>query len=138
MKTIYPSKQSPLLISIITIFLIVGPLFLCLRSGEWHPFFVSLPIFLLILALICSIKYEVTDAQLIVRQAWFFKDVIDISRIKSIEFTHTILSAPAASFDRLRICYNKYDEVVISPKRQKEFIEQLKTINPQITVAEKG
>ena len=138
MKTVYPTKISPLLMSIVTIFLIVGPVFLCLRSGEWHPLYICLPLFLLFLALFTSIKYEITDTQLIVRQAWIFKEVIDINRIKSIETTHTILSAPAASFDRLRISYNKYDEVIISPKRQKEFIQQLKDINPQISVTPKG
>ncbi len=136
MKTIYPTKQSPLLLSIVAFLMIVVPVFFCLRASEWHPFFVCLPFFLFSLALFTSFKYEVTDDQLIVHQAWFFKEVININRIKSIEFTHTILSAPAASFDRLRICYNKYDEIIISPQRQKEFIGQLKAINPQITITD--
>ena len=137
MKTVYPTKISPLLICIVIFFSIVGPVFLCLHSGEWHPFYICLSIFLLILALFTSIKYEITDTQLIVRQAWFFKEVIDINRIKSIETTHTILSAPAASFDRLRISYNKYDEIVISPRRKEEFISQLQSINPKIVFKEK-
>ena len=65
------------------------------------------------------------------------RQVIDISTIKSIEPTHTILGAPASSLDRLRISYNKYDEVVISPRRKEEFISQLQSINPQIVFKEK-
>jgi hypothetical protein len=65
------------------------------------------------------------------------KEVIDISTIKSIEPTHTILGAPASSLDRLRISYNKYDDIIISPRRKEEFIRQLQSINPQIVFKEK-
>ena len=37
--------------------------------------------------------------------------------------------------DRIRINYNKYDEIFISPKEKQHFINQLLEINPDIQVS---
>lgn len=105
-------------------------------SSKWIPFFIDLLLYASILYLMVSIKYEINESQLIIHQA-MGKMVIDINTVKSIEPTHTILSAPASSLDRLRISYNKYDDVVISPRRKEEFIQHLLSINPQIELVEK-
>lgn len=135
MKTVYPTKVSITLILIISI--IMGCILISLAvSSKWIPFFIDLLLYASILYLMVSIKYEINESQLIIHQA-MGKMVIDINTIKSIEPTHTILSAPASSLDRLRISYNKYDDVVISPRRKEEFIRQLQTINPNILFKEK-
>jgi hypothetical protein len=105
-------------------------------SSKWIPFFIDLLLYISLVYLMVSIKYEINESQLIIHQA-MGKMVIDINTIKSIEPTHTILSAPASSLDRLRISYNKYDDVVISPRRKEEFIRQLHSINPNIVFKEK-
>ncbi len=105
-------------------------------SSKWIPFFINLLLYVSVVYLMVSIKYEINESQLIIHQA-MGKMVIDINTIKSIEPTHTILSAPASSLDRLRISYNKYDDVVISPRRKEEFIRQLHSINPNIVFKEK-
>ena len=105
-------------------------------SSKWIPFFIDLLLYVSLVYLMVSIKYEINESQLIIHQA-MGKMVIDINTIKSIEPTHTILSAPASSLDRLRISYNKYDDVVISPRRKEEFIRQLHSINPNIVFKEK-
>jgi len=105
-------------------------------SSKWIPFFIDLLLYISLVYLMVSIKYEINESQLIIHQA-IGKMVIDINTIKSIEPTHTILSAPASSLDRLRISYNKYDDVVISPRRKEEFIRQLHSINPNIVFKEK-
>jgi len=132
MKTVYRTKVSVTLVLLVTILGFVCPAFFSFLYNDWKTFFVLFPIFLLILAITICYRYEVTDTQLIVRQVIFFKTVIDISNIKSIESTHTLISAPAASLDRLRITYNKYDDIVISPKNKEGFIKHLQSINPQI------
>ncbi len=132
MKTVYRTKVSVKLVLLVTILGFVCPAILSFLHNDWKTFFVLFPIFLLILAITICYRYEVTDTQLIVRQVIFFKTVIDISNIKSIESTHTLISAPAASLDRLRITYNKYDDIVISPKNKEGFIKHLQSINPQI------
>lgn len=138
MKTIYRTKVSITLIILISIVMIVTILPYALKS-LWIPFIIILLFYLFILYLLITIEYEITDSQLIVRESktkWG-TTVIDINTIKSIEPTHTIISSPAASLDRLRINYNKYDEVIISPRRKEEFIQHLLSINPQIELVEK-
>ena len=135
MKTVYLTKVSVTLILIISI--IMGCILISLAvSGKWIPFFIDLLLYVSVVYLMISIKYEINVSQLIIHQA-MGKMVIDISTIKSIEPTHTILSAPASSFDRLRISYNKYDEVIVSPRRKEEFIRHLLSINPDIVLKEK-
>ncbi len=133
MKTVYPTKVSA------TLILFVSAAWLCVLSpfvinGLWIHFTVVLVFYFLLLYLMASIKYEINGSQLIVYQfiGKWGKIAIDINTIKGIEPTHTILSAPASSLDRLRISYNKYDDVVISPRRKEAFIRQLQTLNPQI------
>ncbi len=135
MKTVYPTKVSITLILIISI--IMGCILISLAvSSKWIPFFIDLLLYVSVVYLMVSIKYEINESQLIIHQA-MGKMVIDINTIKSIEPTHTILSAPASSLDRLRINYNKYDDIVISPRRKEEFIRQLQSINPNIVFKEK-
>ena len=135
MKTVYPTKVSITLILIISI--IMGCILISLAvSSKWIPFFIDLLLYVSLVYLMVSIKYEINESQLIIHQA-MGKMVIDINTIKSIEPTHTILSAPASSLNRLRINYNKYDDIVISPRRKEEFIRQLQSINPNIVFKEK-
>ena len=138
MKTVYPTKVSATLVLIIS--LIMGCILVPYAiKSLWIPFTIILILHFLLLFMLANIKYVITESQLIIDQSLgkWGKEVIDISTIKSIEPTHTILSAPASSLDRLRISYNKYDEVVISPRRKEEFIRQLQSINPQIVFKEK-
>ena len=138
MKTVYPTKVSATLVLIIS--LIMGCILVPYAiKSMWIPFTIILILHFLLLFMLANIKYVITESQLIIDQSLgkWGKEVIDISTIKSIEPTHTILSAPASSLDRLRISYNKYDDVVISPRRKEEFIRQLHSINPNIVFKEK-
>lgn len=76
-----------------------------------------------------KIKYVIDGTML---KVWWIK--IDIHSIKRIYKTNNPLSSPALSLDRIAIVYNKYDEVLISPKLKKEFVEELLKINPTIIV----
>ena len=138
MKTVYPTKVSVTLVLIIS--LIMGCILVPYAiKSLWIPFTIILILHFLLLFMLANIKYVIIESQLIIDQSLgkWGKEVIDISTIKSIEPTHTILSAPASSLDRLRISYNKYDDIIISPRRKEEFISQLQSINPQIVFKEK-
>lgn len=76
-----------------------------------------------------KIKYVIEGTML---KVWWVK--IDIHTIKRIYKTNNPLSSPALSLDRIAIVYNKYDEVLISPKLKKEFVDELLKINPSIIV----
>jgi len=83
----------------------------------------------LIFLLFKSIQYKIEGQFLII---WRTK--IDILKIKKIYSTNNPLSSPALSLDRIAVTYNKFDEVLISPKNRAEFIAELLKINPNIVV----
>lgn len=87
-----------------------------------------------IILIICPffyIRYTI-DGQNLTIKTGPFKSSIDIKEIKSIEPSSSILSSPAGSMKRICISYGKYDEVLISPSNQDDFIQELLEINPDI------
>lgn len=86
-------------------------------------------ILIVIFWMFSKIKYVIEGTML---KVWWVK--IDIHSIKRIYKTNNPLSSPALSLDRIAIVYNKYDEVLISPKLKKEFVDELLKINPSIIV----
>ena len=76
-----------------------------------------------------TIRYIIKDEKLII---WRTK--IDIKTIKKIYSTNNPLSSPALSLDRIAVVYNKFDEVLISPKEREAFVQELLKINPNIEV----
>ncbi len=71
---------------------------------------------------------------LVIKNAFFPATDIDIHNIKEIEKSNSILASPAPSLDRISLKIGKYDEVLISPKNKKEFIEAITKINPSVIV----
>jgi hypothetical protein len=59
---------------------------------------------------------------------------IDIKTIRKVYKTNNPVSSPALSIDRIAICYNKFDEILISPKEREDFIGELLKANPDIVV----
>lgn len=103
-------------------------------AGEWIDIVVLGFVVGLILFLSKTTRYIINENILVVKSTWIVNERIDISKITKIEKTNSVLSAPALSLDRLRIRYNKYDEVLVSPKEKKEFIDELFKINPNIEI----
>ncbi len=90
-------------------------------------------LFLLILYL--STIYTITDSnKLQVKCGFLINEQIDISAIKKITNTRTLMAAPAFSFDRMHISYGNDSGIVISPKDKKAFINALKNLNNGIIV----
>lgn len=87
--------------------------------------------FVLVLFFLLSktIKYRIEGKNLMI---WNTK--IEIKSIRKIYRTNNPLSSPALSLDRLAIVYNKFDEILISPKERNEFIDELLKINPSIEI----
>lgn len=72
--------------------------------------------------------------QLIVKSTWIVNERIGISKITKFEKSNSVLSSPALSLDRLSVRYDKYEEVLISPKEKKAFIDELLKANPNIEI----
>lgn len=84
---------------------------------------------LLVFLMFRTIQYKIDGHHL---RIWTTK--IDIHSIKKVYRTNNPLSSPALSLDRIAIVYNKYDEILISPKDRSAFIAELLSINPTIEV----
>lgn len=66
-----------------------------------------------------------------------FKQTIGIQDIKNIIKKKSVWSAAALATDRLVIRYGKYDwDVLVSPKKEYEFIKLLLSKNPKIQIDE--
>lgn len=135
-NVIFRSKVDAWLVAVI-----VGVLSLCIAPMLFAPFNLvtaSAVVFLVVILAFAidmtfNISYVVDGEWLTINTGRLFRGTrVRIADIKSIQSTHTIISAPAASLDRLRICVGKYDEIIVSPKRKQEFIEALCRINPNI------
>ncbi len=87
-----------------------------------------------VLHLFLSTKYIIDDKMLKIKFGIFSLSPIDIDTIKEVSNTKSLLSAPAPSFDRIIIKYEKYNDVIISPKDKENFIIELKKINPNIKI----
>jgi hypothetical protein len=114
---------------------LVYPIFRSIQSiieGEWIGFVGIVLCLLFIVFISKSTRYIISENHLIVKCMFIVNDKIEISKIRKIEKTNSILSSPALSLDRIAIKFNKYDEVYISPKERQAFIDDLLKINPEI------
>lgn len=126
MKTTYASKIDVWLLAVILACLV--PVFTLLYM-ERSILNILIGVFTLLAVgvLPFSIRYVVTADELIVSWGFVVSQHYPISAIRSIRPTRTVLSAPAASLDRLEICLDR-DSVIVSPKRKAAFISQLQQL----------
>lgn len=126
MKTTYTSKVDAWLLVVIIVCLL--PIFTLLYS-ELSIISVLVAVFTLVTVCVpvFSIRYVVGDGELIIKWGFIVSQRYPINSIRSIRRTHTMLSAPAASLDRLEICF-EHDSVIVSPKRKLAFIDQLQEL----------
>jgi hypothetical protein len=114
---------------------LVYPIFRSVASiieGEWIGYIGILLCLLFIVFISKSTRYIISENHLIVKCMFIVNNKIEISKIRKIEKTNSILSSPALSLDRIAIKFNKYDEVYISPKERQAFIDELLKINSEI------
>jgi len=118
--------------------LLVYPIYLSVASlikEQWMYGFAGLTFVIGIVFFISkTTRYSIKGNHLIIQCMWIVNCRIDITKIRKIQKTNSILSSPALSLDRIAIFYNKYDEVYISPKERKDFIEELLKHNPNIEI----
>jgi len=80
-----------------------------------------------------STRYIFQNSILIIECGFMFKKKIKIGDIKSVTKTNSLLSSPAASLtERILLKFGTSDSIIVSPKRKKEFINELQKINPKI------
>jgi hypothetical protein len=117
--------------------ILVYPIFVSITAmikGEWIGLLGLVGVVGFILILSKTTQYIINENELIVKSTWIVNERIAISKITKIEKSNSILSSPALSLDRVLVRYNKYDEILISPKERQSFIDELLKINPNIEV----
>ncbi|TGD57433.1 PH domain-containing protein [Flavobacterium humi] len=102
-------------------------------KGEWLGALAFVFLIGSILIVSYFTKYSVDGATLTVKTMAGNRK-IDIRSIRKIEKTNSIVSTRALSLNRIWIHYNKYDEIVVSPKERQDFIDRLLAINPTIEI----
>jgi hypothetical protein len=94
---------------------------------------ISLIVYALCLYLNASTKYTIKEEGVLnVKCGFLYNKDFDISTIKSVAKTNSIISSPAPSMDRIEIIFGKFDVLVISPNDKNAFVKELKRVNPQI------
>lgn len=83
--------------------------------------------------LLFSMAYEISDQFLTVRIGPIYLAKVRIETIELVERTYHPFSSPASSLKRLYI-KAKGKDLIISPVREDEFIQQLTARNPKIKV----
>lgn len=81
-------------------------------------------VLIFILSILFNIKYVIEDEVLYIKTAYLYTEKININDIIEISSTKTIVSAPAASLDRIKIKCGR-NVVIISPKDKEIFVEDL-------------
>ncbi len=129
----YRSKIDTWLIVLLTIVFGI-PILNAIYNQIWALLLIFLPVFLLIIYMFSTLKYIIDGDFLIIKFGFYTHSKININEIKSIEKSNNPLNSPASSLDRLSIKYNKYDEVLVSPKEKQNFIKDLLCVNAGIVV----
>lgn len=103
-------------------------------EGDWLGYLVLLCVVLLVVFLSKTTRYIINEDQLIVKSFWIVNEKIDISKIRKVEKSNSVLSSPALSLDRIAVRYNKFDEIYLSPQNKQLFFEDLLSVNPDIEI----
>ena len=133
MKKVFPSKIGLELIIPISLILALGFKNI-LQQPQWNAILLLILVLAFISYTFTSIKYSIENTILTVKASFFVNEKIDINSITKITKSNNIISAPAASLDRIEIFYGNKNSILISPKNKIEFINVLTTINPKIEV----
>lgn len=121
-------------IGVVTVF--IGTLFLCYQY-TWilltNVVFTGLAI-VLMFDILFHTDYTIKGEKLYIRCGILLHMTLPINRISEIAHKSTVLSSPALSAKRIGIRYGLKNWVYVSPKNQDDFISDLKSINPNITI----
>ncbi|PEX84248.1 PH domain-containing protein [Bacillus cereus] len=128
----FPSKKDAWLYPIFCI--VLGACFAPIFAGrEYFLLFFTIPLAILFSWSWFTTKYIVGEETITIRSG-LIKKRIFIRDIKRISNTKNPIAAYALSFDRLEIVYGTYETEIISPKNKEEFINLVKSKNPQIEI----
>lgn len=93
------------------------------------------PVVVLIVVLFASLRYVIDGNVLYVRSFPFTRGTAyDLTKLKSISHTRTLLSSPALSMKRIKLDFGVGLPLVISPRAQDVFVDEILRVNPSVEV----
>ncbi|MGM9851507.1 MAG: PH domain-containing protein [Muribaculaceae bacterium] len=93
------------------------------------------PAIALMVDILMHTDYTISDDNLCIRCGVLYRIKVPIADIIEISRKSTILSSPALSLKRIGIRYGRRRWVYISPQNQKDFIADIRSINPAIIIS---
>ena len=132
----YPSRLGLELILPIVIVFVTIIVLAAFDEQRWVALSIICPVAFFIAQTFLNTYYIIQNENLIVKSGFIYHQEINIKSITKIESTKSVVSAPATSLDRIEISFNKFDQVIISPKNKQAFIAHLVEINPDIKLKE--
>ncbi len=89
-------------------------------------------VYFYIIYLFLNTNYTIENNNLIIKSGFSSYPPIGIDEITEITISREIKSAPAPSFDRIKIKYGENKSVLLSPKDKLSFANHLSRLNPRI------
>jgi hypothetical protein len=133
-KKVFRSRVSVLLV----VFILAVFVPIILRVIHEIPALIVLGVaFLFTLFILTGMRYIFAEGKLRIKLWFISMGSIDVARIRSVRRSYNPLSSPAGSLKRLSLSFSSGGNstaALISPVREREFIEALKAVNPDIRV----
>ena len=143
-RKVFRSRISVLLIIIFLLVFSSCLIPMILSGNIFNPgFYIIVVVIAFIVFIFSGIRYVITDKQFLMNTWGTCKWSCSLSQIVSVERSYLFISSPAASLKRLKIRFRKesrfkrgyeFDSIWISPAREQEFLDALKSINPDIHI----
>lgn len=127
MSKVYKSKVDIWLVIVILGFYLIPTAPFMYSDFSLVGFCIVISVCVFTMALLYSTKYIIDEKRLIVKSAFVFSEEFCIDDIQSIKSTKSILSAPAASLDRMELNFRN-TSIIISPKDKAGFINSIKEV----------
>lgn len=113
------------------------PIFLCVKGFITGTYLISAITFIILVLIgfmIHKTEYSISENSLNIKSGFLVNKKIDVKSIRRIESSKSMITAPALSRDRILLRYNRFDDILISPKEKEQFVKHLLTINSDIEV----
>jgi hypothetical protein len=103
-------------------------------EGKWILSLISLVTIAFMASVFYFTKYTIKGNCLVIDSGFVKSRIYYISDFKRIESSRTLVAAPASGLRRILIETKQGDNLVISPKLQRDFVNVLLKINPTIEI----
>jgi len=136
----YPSKKGfwiGLLLWGIVILSLLLSWYLSFKAGKSFDIkllYIYLPLVLFLISIWFGTYYALHEDHLEIKVSIWYRKRIPYKNIRGIKRNRSFISAPALSADRLLIRFDSYDEILISPVDELDFVARIKKKNPAVRI----